>query len=123
MGIQNLLNDYLAQAKQRPDAFIPQINGAILLICGDDDRLQPSKAMSEIIRTQLSAIHFTHTFRELTYAGAGHVAFIGNPSAWTPESAQKFITPMLGGTLTANVRAWKDAWPKALRFLAQALRP
>jgi hypothetical protein len=73
MGIQNLLNDYLAQAKQRPDAFIPQINGAILLICGDDDRLQPSKAMSEIIRTQLSAIHFTHTFRELTYAGAGHV--------------------------------------------------
>lgn len=123
MGIQSLLNNYLSQAKKHPEALIPvgEINGAILLICGDDDGLQPSKAMSEIIRVQLSAVHFAHTFRQLTYAGAGHVAFIGNPSAWTAESAQKFITPMLGGTLAANMRAWKDAWPATLRFLSQAL--
>ncbi|MGH8219472.1 MAG: acyl-CoA thioester hydrolase/BAAT C-terminal domain-containing protein [Steroidobacteraceae bacterium] len=123
--IKVLFDSYLAQAELRPDAVIPveKIKGPILLISGGDDHLSPSGEMAEQIISRLRSARFPYVYRHLSYAGAGHVAFVGNPSQWTGKKARSLVNPMLGGTLAADTTAWTDDWPKTLRFLAAALGP
>jgi uncharacterized protein len=125
MPIEALLASFLAQANARPDAQIPveRINGAVLLISGGDDHLWPSAAMAAQITSRLEAAHFAHVYRSLSYARAGHVAFVANPAALTGKAARRMVSPMLGGTLESDRAAWKDDWPRALRFLSAALAP
>lgn len=123
MSIKDLLSAFLAEAKQRPDAVIPvqRIHGAILLITGTDDHLWPSSEMAEQITQRLRAADFQYIYRTLSYRGAGHVAFVGNPAALASKDAQGLVNPMLGGTFAADTAAWKDAWPKTLLFLSESL--
>ena len=123
MSINDLLSAFLAEAKQRADAAIPveRIHGAILLICGTDDHLWPSTEMAKEISQKLHAAHFPHVYRTLSYPGAGHVAFVGNPASLASKDARDMLNPMLGGTLKADTAAWEDAWPKTLNFLSESL--
>ncbi|HTT04104.1 MAG TPA: acyl-CoA thioester hydrolase/BAAT C-terminal domain-containing protein [Steroidobacteraceae bacterium] len=123
MPIKRLLASFLAQAQSHPDAAIPveRINGSILLLSGDDDHLWPSAQMAKQIVARLKAAHFPHIYRALSYAGAGHVAFVGNPALLTRPAEQLTVSPMLGGSLQANRAAWRNDWPRALRFLSESL--
>jgi uncharacterized protein len=119
-------NSYLARGSQHPEALIPveRINGSVLLISGTDDHVWPSREMAEQIMARLRRAGFKHTYRHLSYNGAGHIVFIGDPSAYTPEAAQRFfVNSRLGGTASGSSAAWTDDWPKTLQFLAESLAP
>jgi uncharacterized protein len=116
-------DSYLARGRQHPEALIPveRISGPILLISGSDDHVWPSKEMAEMIMARLKKAGFNHTYRHLSYDGAGHLVFIGDPSSLTPESAQRLVIARFGGNLAAATAAWNDDWVKVVQFLAESL--
>lgn len=124
-AMKPMFDHALAQADAHADAVIPveKINGPILLISGKADALWPSADMSERIVKRLEAAHFKHGVTHLSYAGAGHLVFIGDPTSANALAAEKAPSNlMLGGTGEANMAAWTDDWPKALAFFDKALK-
>ncbi len=101
-----------------PDAAIPveKINGGILLICGEDDRLWPSCPMSDEVIARLKEKKFQSRVQLLRYSNAGHGA-VGEP--YTPDDPT--AKDELGGTQGGNVAARTDGWPKAIAFLSEVL--
>lgn len=114
----------LADADKHDDAAIPveKINGPILLISGKADALWPSFDMSERIVKRLHDKDFNHAVTHLSYETAGHMVFMGDPSAESAKTKTAPANPMLGGTGEANLAAWTDDWPKALAFFDAALK-
>jgi dienelactone hydrolase/uncharacterized protein (DUF2141 family) len=124
-AMKPMFDHALAQADAHPDAAIPveKINGPILLMSGKADALWPSAEMSDRIVTRLKAKHFKHVVTHLSYEGAGHLVFVGDPSTTGALAAGKAApNPMLGGTGEGNMAAWTDDWPKALAFFDKALK-
>lgn len=79
--------------------------------------------MAGILMERLKRAGFQHSYPHLSYSGAGHVMFVGDPSHLAPGAAQRYITPRFGGTLAGSTAAWNDDWPKTLQFLAASLAP
>ena len=108
-----------------PDTEIPveRIRGPILLISGQDDALWPSSSMAEKIMTRLRAKDFGYHARHLTYEGAGHAVFIGNPAGPGIEAgAEATANPVFGGTVSGNLAAWRQNWPESLAFFYASLK-
>ena len=124
-SMKPMFDNALTSADAHPDAAIPveKINGPILLISGKADALWSSFEMSERTVRRLQAAHFKHDVTHLSYEGAGHLVFMGDPASAMALASQKASpNPMLGGTGDANMAAWTDDWPKALAFFDKALK-
>lgn len=124
-AMKPMFDHALTQADALPEAAIPveKINGPVLLISGKADALWPSFDMSERIVKRLKDKHFKHAVTHLSYEGAGHMVFMGDPSSSSAQAAKTApANPMLGGSGDANMAAWTDDWPKALAFFDAALK-
>ena len=100
------------QALGHPDEVIQveNINGPILLDCGELDSLISSCPFGIAIQHRLNAAPFPFTHELLTYQDAGHSVNAGVPY-------RPFDFESLGGTLEANQLAVADFWPRLLTFL------
>lgn len=108
------------------EAMIPveNINGPVLLISGQDDRVWPSSLMSEMVIKRLKGHNHPHFFKHLSYKGSGHN--IGVPYGST--TAITFRHPItgtvfsLGGNAKDNAFSNADSWPQVLKFLEKSLK-
>ncbi len=77
VSIFALYNDGLKAVDRHPDAVIAaeQINGPVMLICGNADTLWPSCSMSEQVAARLKSKGFRRPVQLLEYPDAGHAAF------------------------------------------------
>ncbi len=94
---------------------VERINGAILLISGEDDQLWMSTAFGEMIMKRLKKFKHRFSSQHLIYKSAGHLigkAFL--PSGSTLIGNGRLQT---GGTLEGNAAAQEDSWAKVLKFL------
>jgi hypothetical protein len=124
-GMIRMFVNSMPDADKRPETNIPaeKINGPILLISGKADALWPSADMSERLVKRLKDKGFKHPVQHLSYDGAGHLVFMGDPtSPGALAMAKAAPNPMLGGTGTANAAAWADDWPKTIAFFDKALK-
>lgn len=110
---------------KRSDVNIPveRINAPILLISGKEDALWPSHDMAEAIVKRLADADFTHAYEHLSYEGAGHMVFMGEPTGGAAQSMAKAPpNPMMGGTGEVGMAAWTHNWPATLAFFDNALK-
>lgn len=124
-AMKPMFDNVIGQADTRAETNIPieRVNGPILLVSGKADALWPSFDLAERIVQRAKDKGFGHSVQHLSYEGAGHAVFIGDPSTPRAESISKApVNPMLGGTGEANLAAWKDNWPKVLAFFDKALK-
>ncbi len=124
-SMKPMFDKVLSEADKRPETLIPveKISGPILLLSGTADALWPSADMAERIVKRLKDKGFEHSVQHLSYEGAGHLVFIGDPS--TPAAiagAKAGPNPLLGGAGQANAAAWADGWPKTIAFFDKALK-
>ena len=99
-----------------PDAFIPveRIQGSVLLISGDDDRMWPSARMGDQMVERRHAHRCPLRVRHCRYAGAGHL--MRPPGMPTSVLSGAFE---LGGTGLMQARANRSAWNETLAFLGE----
>jgi dienelactone hydrolase len=105
---KNALEDPAAD----PAAVIPveHINGAVMLVSGENDQLWPSGEMAGRIIDRLANQHFGFPAIIRTYPGMGHVFY----APYQPVS-------QLGGDAPGTAAAGRDGWPRILRFLHKNL--
>jgi len=121
---------FLAQMNRYPDrvrqATIPveRINGAVLLISGEDDQMWPSTRMADISMARLREHNFAHPYDHLSYPGAGH-AFSSAP--YSPQTMIEWRHPVdgvlyaFGGNPESNAHATVDSWRRVKHFLREHL--
>jgi dienelactone hydrolase len=97
---------------------VERINGPILLVSGDDDRLWPSSFMAAAIMARLGAKGHPFADKWLHYPGAGHGIGVAYAN-YTHSTGNDFIN--LGGSTQANAMASDDSWPQVIAFLRTAL--
>ena len=123
MPLRTLFETALADAGAHADAAIPveRVGGPILLLSGTDDAVWPSSEMAERIMARLKAKHFRRAYRHLTYAGAGHLVFVGDPAMLRNAVPANGANAFMGGSPAANASAWSDDWPRTVAFFDSAL--
>jgi dienelactone hydrolase len=100
---------------------VERIQGPVLLVSGEDDRLWPSPVRAERAVARLAA-HGRRAIH-LRYPGAGHM--IG--PVGLPATANTIVHPLrgralaLGGTPAGNAAAASDSWPRVVQFLRATL--
>lgn len=108
----------------KPETVIPveKINGPVLLISGEDDKLWPSTPMADAIIARLDEKKFKFAHTHLHYPSVGHIVFMGEASH-IPADYSPSIGPIpLGGEVKAAHAAWADNWPKTVKFFDDALK-
>jgi dienelactone hydrolase len=108
----------------RSEIEVEQVQGPVLLISGDADRIWDSKSMADSIVARLQRHNFTYRVDHLNYAHAGHAA--GRPEivpAWQGEvrNPTSGRDVEMGGTPKGNAESTLDAIPKVIDFLRQRL--
>ncbi len=106
----------------RSEIEVEQIQGPVLLISGDADRVWDSKSMADSIVARLKRHNFAYNVEHLNYAHAGHAA--GRPEivpAWqgptrNPTSGRDVD---MGGTPKGNAESSLDAIGKVIEFLTR----
>jgi dienelactone hydrolase len=102
---------------------VERINGAVLLISGEDDQMWPSTRMAQISMARLREHNFPHPYEHLSYSGAGHG--IGIP--YTPQTMIEVRHPVdgvlytFGGNPESNAHATVDSWRRVTHFLRENL--
>ncbi|WP_300542415.1 acyl-CoA thioesterase/bile acid-CoA:amino acid N-acyltransferase family protein [Maricaulis sp.] len=106
------------------EAAIPveRIDGPLLLLSGDDDRIWPSGEMSRAIVRRLGRLDFPNDVRHLSFPDAGHNFGGGEQSYGVANLPPKERRGRSGGTDAGNSRAGIDAWEATLEFLQDTLR-
>jgi dienelactone hydrolase len=113
---------------QRPEAVkaaaipVERIQGAVLLLSGEDDQLWPSTLMADAIVSRLRAYNHPYRFEHVSFPGAGHAFVPGIDAGLTEIKHPLGITLVLGGSREANSEAQKKAWTKVLAFLRSDIR-
>jgi len=98
---------------------VEDINGPVLLISGQDDRIWPSAGLTEFALARFKQKGFKHPVEHLSYADAGHS--LGWPHVSTMST--RFKHPVsgedqdLGGSPAGTARAREDSWRRMLAFL------
>jgi dienelactone hydrolase len=96
---------------------VEKIQGAILLLSGDDDQVWPSTFMARQIMRRLEARHHSPPFEHLSFAGAGHLLSPdSNPSLLVARHPTG-VELAFGGTERENREAQAKAWVAVLDFL------
>ena len=114
--------------KQRMElAAIPveKIQGPVLLISGEDDKLWPSSIFADMVVDRLAKHNFPYPYKHLKYKGAGH--FVGIPYAF--PNMPPMIEPLpvgplflaFGGNPRDSAFADADSWINTLAFLEESL--
>lgn len=106
----------LKKEKLVAEATIPveKINGPILLISGQDDKLWPADLMCTEVVRRLQIKNFTHSYQHLSYPKAGHVV---SGTGYQPTTMLAKSPMALGGTLEGNAHAQEKSWEGILKFL------
>lgn len=109
----------LPELRAHPDAIIPveRIQGHVMLVCGELDRVWPACPMTRQIEQRLSAAGRPVPL-VLRYPQGGHGVF-GPP--YPPGDRQERLWGALGGTAASNREARADGWPKVVSFLNDRL--
>ena len=120
---------FVKQIERNPEsnkkATIPveRINGAVLMISGEDDQMWPSCRMAEISMERLRQNNFPYHYEHVCYPGAGHL--IGIP--FLPATCAGSKHPVAGslfaygGDAVSNEIASVNSWQKILDFLDKYL--
>lgn len=115
----------LADRAAVTDALIAveRINGPVLLLSGEADRLWPSTRLANIAEERLAEFNHPYPVHHLHYANVGHsITLPGLPTTVTtirhPIRKQVFE---LGGEPQAQAAANADSWRRVLAFLAESL--
>lgn len=101
---------------------VENINGPILLISGNDDKVWPSSTMADMIEKRLKDNGFVHSFQNLKYDDAGH-AISNNPDGHSAYRMGKMVIDgksydyEFGGTAEGDFKAKQDARIKLMEFL------
>lgn len=109
-------------AVEKASIPVQRINGPVLLISGQDDRVWPSTLLCDRIMERLKRSKRRFADRQLVYPGAGH--FIPLPNL--PATVNVIIHPVtkteidLGGDPEHTARASVNSWAYILRFLRAA---
>ncbi|MFC6951309.1 acyl-CoA thioesterase/bile acid-CoA:amino acid N-acyltransferase family protein [Halorubellus litoreus] len=108
------------------DARIPveRVAGPVLLVSGTDDALWPSSRFCDELDARLDAHDHAYAHEHHSTDGAGHVVPVPYDATRTDVGD---IVPGLslagGGSVDANARAARSAWPLALAYLDRGLDP
>jgi len=100
---------------------VERLDGPILLLAGDDDKVWLSAWSVQEVTDRLDAYHFGHPHQALVFPQAGH----GVGTLPFQPAGTTLVHPVtggliaLGGTRPANAAARRDGWTKMLEFLAQ----
>lgn len=113
------LDAYEMTEAELREAEIPveRINGPVLLIGADDDRLWPSSNLSNIAWKRLQREGHPWPDQFLRYPGAGHGISI---PPYVPVSS--FVSAEMGGTPLGNATAMANAWPAVTHMLDARLK-
>jgi dienelactone hydrolase len=124
------LTPYFLRAMNNTDAVenstipVEKINGPILLISGQDDQLWPSDFFTGLIVKRLIEHKFSHSFKHLSYQGAGHrITFPYIPKTFT--ISRHPVTGMCydaGGNAKDDAFGSSDSWFYILQFLEKSLK-
>ena len=96
---------------------VERIHGPVLLLSGLDDGVWPSAMMAGRIMARLRKAGHPYADRARTYLGVGHAI----PYAYLPTNGRwSRLAIAVGGSPEGMARAQADAWPRLLRFLADA---
>jgi len=115
----------LTQKKMVQAAEIPveRINGAVLLISGEEDAMWPSAQMADAVIRRLAAHNFAHPYRHIRYPNAGHMILAGHIPA-TVTASRHPVDGMVyayGGDAQGYAHANVNSWASVLAFLAENL--
>lgn len=112
-----------AEYTARVSISVERIGGPVLMISGTDDRLWPSRELTEIAVQRFRNANFPHHVEHLIYPEAGHS--MGWPHVPTTQLKSKHSVSGedidMGGTPEGTARARQDSWPRMLAFLRTAL--
>ena len=102
---------------------VENIQGPVLLISAQDDKLWPSTLMSEMVMQRLAQYQHPYANQHLSYAGAGHLIGVPYMPATVTRSAFQNSGLILayGGSPRTNAFADRDSWTKVLAFLEMHL--
>ena len=119
-SIYDLYAKGLPAIGEHPAAIISveRINGPVILVCGEKDKIWPSCLMTDQIARRLKAHGFKYSVKQLKYPEAGHAVF-GPPEPRGSDKIPKLAA--LGGTGEGNQAARLDDWPKVMAFMDAAL--
>lgn len=100
---------------------VEKIQGAVLLISGQDDQLWPSSLFARLLMRRFATHHHAYPYKHLNYPKAGHfVCFpYGYPNLPPLAGAQRGLA--CGGRVPANAWAVSDSWRAMLAFLRDNL--
>ncbi|HEX2855672.1 MAG TPA: acyl-CoA thioester hydrolase/BAAT C-terminal domain-containing protein [Opitutaceae bacterium] len=120
--------DFLADLRQVAvvaAAGIPveKIQGAVLLLSGEDDQVWPSTAMSRLAMKRLAAAHHPFCFEHIAFPGAGHLIAPGSDPGLIEAKHPTGVVLAFGGNKAANGAAQEKGWAKVLEFLRADIRP
>lgn len=118
-GVGQMYSNSLDQASSYPDAFIriENIDGPVLLMCGEDDALWPSCRMSRALAERAEAAGKDNV-EVAAYAKGGHMIF-GRPLEPDHERFEELAA--MGGTPAGNNAARQDSVSRIVAFLTTAL--
>ena len=119
MTMLDMFEGSRAAAEGEPDSFIAieDIDGPVLLICGEQDNLWPGCAMARNLRDRAAEAGGPEV-ELLAYPDAGHWGFGASENLHQSDSDG---LGKMGGTGAADIAARRDQWPKMLAFLERAL--
>lgn len=83
---------------------VEQINGPILILTGQEDKMWPSSQMGDMIIKRLQDHKFHHWYKHVAYENAGHT-FSGKD--------------LMGGTIYGNIKAKIDSEKRIFAFLSR----
>lgn len=103
-------------AKERSRIPVEAIDGPVLVLSGEKDRIWPSARFGEIIVRQLEANDHPWRFEHRRFREAGHVIRVPYTLPEDDDAAE--IHPY-GGTHEANAHAAASAWEATLSYLGE----
>jgi nucleolar protein 56 len=98
---------------------VEQTDGPILLISGGEDRLWPSRRLSEFATDRLDANNYDHEYEHVCYEDAGHM--ICSPAPNIPKYNHEMVSKIVlkwkyGGTPEANAKASRNSRERTREF-------
>ena len=115
--------------RRHPDAAkqseipVEKIQGAVLMLSGEEDAMWPSAELAEVAMERLRAHQFAYPFKHVSYDRVGHLLM----PPYAPTTLVDLKHPVdggfyaFGGEPEAIYRAGVDAWRRRLEFLRQHL--
>ena len=102
---------------------VEKIQGAVLMLSGEEDAMWPSADLAEVAMRRLRAHDFAYAFEHISYPVVGHLLM----PPYAPTTLVEMAHPVnqgffaFGGEPRAIYEAGVDAWRRRLEFLREKL--